>query len=340
MKAILNIFIVLLFCAGVPANTSIENSLEDSRFQDTVKKWFSAWKLVSEDIFKIRHRGEVEFVIFDDRYVYSNSKTTIPNGTTIEGPSFLNSPLDWKKELHRNSLTLPTGKRVPVGLMSFASGIEGTDRSFLVMPLTEFWEKAGVVSDELGLENLVTGVFLHEFSHVWQSRGFGTQIAKYEKLNDFGIDFTDDLIQDLFEKNEGYSRLYETEVVTFYDALEEKNKDGKRKKIAEALTKLRQRQNIYFVNEYKNLRDLEELFLTMEGLGQYSMYLWLVHPNGGNLSKELAIAGVRRGKNHWSQDEGFALFLLMEQFEKPRKWAKKMFGNEPVSVIDLLNKKR
>ncbi len=41
----------------------------------------------------------------------------------------------------------------------------------------------------------------------------------------------------------------------------------------------------------------------MEGLGQYSMYLWMTHPRGGDVKKDIAIQGIRRGRKVWSQDE-------------------------------------
>lgn len=62
----------------------------------------------------------------------------------------------------------------------------------------------------------------------------------------------------------------------------------------------------------------------------------MTHPKDGNLNKEVAIEEVRRHKNWWSQDEGFALFLVLDNISKSKKWAKEMFGNNTVSVTSLI----
>ncbi len=83
---------------------------------------------------------------------------------------------------------------------------------------------------------------------------------------------------------------------------------------------------------------IDNFFLTMEGLGQYSMYLWLTHPKGGNIKKEIAIAGVRRNKKSWSQDEGFVLFLILDKLTKPSVWIKNMFGEKTKNVTSLIDR--
>ena len=88
---------------------------------------------------------------------------------------------------------------------------------------------------------------------------------------------------------------------------------------------MKQRHNAFFKENYKELVTLEDLFLTMEGLGQYSMYLWLIHPKGGNFNKKVAIDGVRKTKKWWSQEQGFAMFLVLEKISKSKKWAKELF---------------
>ena len=174
------------------------------------------------------------------------------------------------------------------------------------MPLPAYWAKAGITSKELGLENLITGVFIHEFSHSQQMQNFGKKITEYEKEYDFGIPFSDDLVQDLFDKDSSYQALFNEEVRCFYAA--SKGSTMRWELLNAGLQTMKQRQQTYFKKKYKNLDQIDNFFLTMEGLGQYSMYVWLIHPKGGNIKKQIAIEGVRRKKNRWSQDEGFALF--------------------------------
>lgn len=307
------------------------NFVEDPGFYNGLNKWFSAWELVSKDIYHLDSLSPVEFVFFDDRYVYSTSAITIPEGDFIKGPSLLGHEFVWKRAEYKDSLTLPDKSRVPIGLMSFAAELTAEKaKSFFVMPLPQFWKRAGVSSKELGDENLYTGVFLHEFSHSQQMQNFGKGITALEKANDFGIEFSDDFIQHLFGKDSAYVRMFTNELDIVYKAAEDSTL------IRAGLDSLQSRHNKFFIGKYENLKEIDEFFLTMEGLGQYTMYAWLTHKNGGNIPVGLAIAGVRRGKKWWSQEEGFALFLVLERLSGPGNWAKQMFGNQTQSVVNLI----
>lgn len=338
MKLIPGFLIACLFVSCVSADKA--KPVDNAAFFNGVSKWFSAWELVSKDIYHLDNLAPVEFIFFDSQYVYSTSNISIPDGEPVKGPELLGQKFVWKRALHKDSITLPDKSRVPVGLMSFAAELAGQkNQSFFVMPLPEFWKKAGVTSKELGDDNLVTGVFLHEFSHSQQMQNFGRRITEFEKSNDFGTDFTDDIVQDLFEKDSSYTAMFTIENEFFYKAAYVKNIEVKTSLIKAGIDAFRLRHNKYFTGKYESLKNIDEFFLTMEGLGQFTMYAWLTHKNGANLPAETAIAGVRRGKNHWSQDEGFALFLILSQLSEPGNWAKPMFGDKTESVITLINQK-
>lgn len=335
MAKVFYIFIFLITGLTVYAQSRTNAQEGNLAFYNATNKWFSAWKLVSKDLYKIDKIRPVEFVFFDEKHVYSTSNLTIKNGNSVKGPNLINLNLKWKKALHHDILTLPDKSIVPLNLMSFAAQIPGdSNNSFFVMPLPRFWEKSGVTSKELGLENLITGIFIHEFSHSQQMQNFGKRITDYEQHNNFGVPFSDDIVQTIFEKDSVYLKLYNKEVELFFSVLQNDRID--KKILNESLTIMRQRQEEYFKGEYKNLAQIDNFFLTMEGLGQYSMYLWLINPKGGNIKKEIAVAGVRRRKNRWSQDEGFALFLILDKLTVPGKWAKDMFGYKTESVTDLI----
>ena len=336
MTKVFYIFICLITSLTIYGQSETDDQQRDLAFYNATNKWFLAWKLVSKDIYKINKVRPVEFVFFDDKYVYSTSGVTIKNGIIVRGNNLINLTFNWKKTLHNDSLTLPDKSVVPIKLMSFAAEIPNeNDNSFFVMPLPGYWEKSGITSKELGLENLITGVFIHEFSHSQQMQNFGKKITEYEQQNNFGVEFSDDVIQNIFDKDTSYITLYNKEVEYFYVSTKGKTLD--RKSLSKGLKIMRQRQQDYFKGTFKNLGQIDKFFLTMEGLGQYSMYLWLIHPRGANIKKDVAIAGVRRNKKWWSQDEGFALFLVLDKLTMPGKWAKDMFGNKTKSVTVLIN---
>lgn len=167
-------------------------------------------------------------------------------------------------------------------------------------------------------------------------QNFGKKIAEFEHGSNFGTDFTDDIVQDLFKQDSAYTAAFRSETNTLYKAVEEKDDMQRKRIIQTGLIEMDNRQHKYFTGKFKDLAVIDDFFLTMEGLGQYSMYAWLVHPKGGNLPKEQVIKGVRRGKKQWSQDEGFVLFLLLEKYASPLSWAPAMFANETTPVKHLL----
>lgn len=330
MKNLLRLIVFLIFSIKTFGQQS-----EDSEFKRVIPQWFSAWSLVYTDIYKVDEIQPVQFVFFDDQYVYSTSSVTIPEGISIKGFDLLNLKLNWKKAPHHNLITLPDKTSVPVKIMSFAAEIPtGQHQAFFVMPLPSFWKKMGIESKELGLDNLTTGIFLHEFSHSQQMKNFGKKITQFEKENESGADVNDDMVQNIFSKDNTYVDLYQSEIDHFYNSVIGKELD--RKYVSKGINLYNERQKNYFKDKYRQLVKMDDIFLTMEGLGQYSMYRWLIHPQGGNLDEHTALAGVRRNKKWWSQEEGLALFLILERIKNPKFWAKDMFGSEMTTAIELI----
>jgi len=148
------------------------------------------------------------------------------------------------------------------------------------------------------------------------------------------FDFSDDIVQNIFSKNKEYIDLYNSEVNSFYNSISDEELNTK--EVLKGFNLMDRRQKNYFKNKYQSLSEIDDLFLTMEGLGQYSMYLWLIDPKGGKIDKNIAVTGVRRNKKWWSQDEGLALFLILERLMKPEIWAKKMFGTKTATATELI----
>jgi len=330
------LILLLLSCKGEGSTNGKTELLAVSTELSEVQDWFSAWELVCRDVFPSLETDIPEFVFFDDKNVYATSVVSAPKGEVIEGPSLFGKPLKWLKQEHNGEIILPDGQKVPVGLMSFAAPMNEKD-AFFVMAVPKFWEQQGVQSEELGLENMLTGVFLHEFSHTQQMQNFGAKISKYEEYYDFETDLNDDIVQHYFEKDTAYTKNFRQEVVQFFKASSTKAFPRIKAEVAKGLTMLKQRQASFFLGEQKILSELDGFFLTMEGTGQYAFYKWMVHPQGGNLSEKVALEGTRRGGTWWSQDEGLALFLAMEKLSA-KEWTQELFGTETISVIDLLKK--
>ena len=72
---------------------------------------------------------------------------------------------------------------------------------------------------------------------------------------------------------------------------------------------MKTRRAKYFVGADAVYADLEDLFLNMEGVANWAGYR-LASRESASLPD--AVAFMRRGGKHWSQDEGLALFLVID----------------------------
>lgn len=301
-----------------------------------VDKWFAAWELVSTKQFGLPPVPAPAILLYDDKYVYTTSRKSAPDSAvSFGGPVFFDKSLPWSWGPHHGELTIPDGKKVPVGLMSFAAS-DSNGYSFFVMAAPAFWKSAGVESKELGIDNLMTAVFLHEFAHTLQG-SMASLVDVIEKIQTFkDPELSDDIVQHTFQKDSNYVRSFRAEVGKFYEAAFAEDKSDVRKLTAQALQLLKKRQATWFIGDKAILKNLDDIFLSMEGLGQYAGFSWLQDPSGANIPFEKAVEGMRRKRNQWSQEEGLAMFLILTKLTDP-DWRYDMFGSNPKTIIQLLD---
>ena len=98
---------------------------------------------------------------------------------------------------------------------------------------------------------------------------------------------------------------------------------------------MRARRARWFTGADAMYADLDDIFLTMEGIAQWAGYAWLVDPKGGGLSPAAALPGMRRGGRQWSQDEGLAILLVVDRLSPG--WPTRAFAPEPAMALGLLS---
>jgi hypothetical protein len=344
MRAILwKLKCLLLVMAITGYGQAIAQGREDATVDTTlssVQHWFEAWELISTDVYGLDTLEPVDFLFFDETNMYTTSKEAGKGGISVNGPAFFGRECTWLKRKQHGKISLPDGQEIPIGLLSFAMPLpSGEAHSLFIMPLPAYWKMQGIESKELGIDHLLTGVFLHEFSHSQQMQFFGKRMSEFEAIYTDTLEFTDNLIQEYFEHDTGYTNLFRKEISSFYFAATSQNKKALQANTHHALQALQKRQAKYFTGPKQSLIDIDNFFLTMEGVGQYSMYAWLIHSKGANIKKDLALRGVRRGGRYWSQDEGLGIMLLLSEWYTPKQWATWMFGKHAYSAISLLEEK-
>ena len=206
-----------------------------------------------------------------------------------------------------------------------------TGAEYFVMSLPSIWEAAKLMRPgDRGL----TAVFLHEFSHTRQGHAlkplFDAAEAKYHPP----AYFNDDSLQARFKDDPAYVAVYEKESDLLYRAAAEPD-DAKARGLArQALALMEARQKRWFTGKDEMWKTYDDLFLSMEGVGQWDAYAWLSDPKGAGLTTDAAREKMRGKRRWWSQEEGLGLFLVIDRFVP--NWAAQAFGSPPALAIDLL----
>jgi hypothetical protein len=211
-------------------------------------------------------------------------------------------------EAHGGKVRLPGGEQVPLGPISFAF-----DRDQFVMSLPGVWRAAGVTS-ELGLEKLMDGVLLHEIMHTRQS-GLASDLLA-EPAARAGVsddELNDDIVQQRFADDPDYAAAWSAERDLLFAAAAAPDGEAAQRLAQEALEAMRARRARWFTGDKAAFAELDDVFLTMEGMGQWLIYRYFISPEGGSVPHEQALAAVRRGGRWWSQDEGLALVLTVDR---------------------------
>jgi hypothetical protein len=331
VKIIFSLLLVFgLNAAGNNKRENIEPALE------CTKRWFNAWELVSKEVFKLKVTAATRFVFFDSVFVYTTSPLTGQGGKIITGPQLLNHKQVWYKKAHNGNLILPDSANIPVRMMIYASPtIEKKVKAFFIMPLLSFWEMQKVDAHGIGLEKLTAGVFAHEFCHTQQLASFdkfGVYFEAYQKK--FGVEnFGDDMMQNMYENDSVITDLYKKEL-EIYTTAPILNTTDYCKAIASAQQQFNKKHQAIFNKDTKQLKRLDDIWLTMEGIGQYAMYAYFTHVKGAGLAEDKAFIALKT--RWWSQEQGFAMFYLLSKMKNPQTWAKYFFGANMKTIMEML----
>jgi hypothetical protein len=200
------------------------------------------------------------------------------------------------------------------------------------MALPSIWQTQGVSSD-IGLEKMLFAVFVHEMAHTHQLAVYGPKLDELTVRWSLPEDLDDDAVQERFADEHEFAASVNRERELLYAALKGDEEEA-RSRAREALKLIEARRSCWYVGADERYAELEDVFLTLEGVGNFAGYAWLVHGEGGATSPEAAIAGMRRGGRRWSQDEGMAVFLVLERLNP--HWSGAAFGAAPKSALQLL----
>ncbi|MEO7456733.1 MAG: hypothetical protein ABIY52_10760 [Gemmatimonadaceae bacterium] len=263
----------------------------------------SGWTRIAKRDAHAGVRKAPVLVLFDERCTHTLTPRSAGRaGLVAAGLRFGVSSVS-----HGDSIALPNGSRVPAGLISFASP-QKDGRMFFVMSLPSIWLSSG---RDPRADLLATAVFMHEFTHT-QTLALSTRIDTLV-ANGLPEESDDDVIQTRFSKRTGYTSMYERERDTLFAAATAATQSRARALAQVAMRDVDRRRAEWFAGPDSVYAAAEDVFLSLEGTGQWMAYLWLTDAKGGAMSVAEALPYMRRGGRHWSQDEGLALLLVAQR---------------------------
>lgn len=172
-------------------------------------------------------------------------------------------------------------------------------------------------------------VFMHEFSHVQHMAALKDILSKVDGEGPGGKD----AVEGRFRGNAEYVADYERERDEFLAAANAPDREHAREHLKVAADLMAKRRAKWFGAD-KKLAVLDDVFLTMEGAGQWSAWSWSIDPRGGGMREEAAFKQTRTRR--WWQDEGFLIFRAFDRVSPD--WPALTF-NEPGLTVDALMKR-
>ena len=284
------------------------------------------WQRVNRHALKIVDPAPPSMVLFDTTCSYELK----PAPADAAGDIVVSGAFRYSVSgaAHGGSLALADGQRVPARLTSFAMPLPDGTMSF-VMALPPIWEAQAKGDDRV---RLATAVFMHEFTHT-QSAAFGRKVDALAKKG-LPPDSDDDVVQTRFASRPGFAAAIKREQELLWEAAAAPTIKDARALTRRALRVIDSRRARYFTGKDAVYAEAEELFLTLEGTGQYALYRWLTDPKGGAMDKREALAFARRDGRHWSQEEGLAIYLVLDRLWVD--WQPSAFGPASQTGVEAL----
>jgi hypothetical protein len=286
--------VTLALAGATPASPSQSGCVMSEPDRAWLEQALAQWQATESGVLELAPQSLPQVIAIDSACTYS-----IPAGDFAAMTG----------EPHGETVTFPDGGKASVGPISFASGEDG----YFAMSLPSVWRAAGVES-ELGLQTMMTGVLLHEMMHIRQIAlarlGLAGSVAAAGIPDD---ELTDDIVQQRFGDDPAYVIAYAAEREALFAAAAAPTDERARELAAEALDLMRARRARWFTGDKAPFAAMDDVFLTMEGMGQFLIYDYFRSPEGGAVNAADALRGVRRNGRWWSQDEGLALMLVVDR---------------------------
>ena len=297
-----------------------------------VQRALDGWDLVRRDFLKVDARQLPWIVLYDAACIWHFAATDpklVADAKPIKTRfKFAGDEIEVLGMPHRGTVLLPNRVEIPIEIKASTALYRSGRATFFVMSMPSVWRRKPY------LDEYLQGVFSHELVHTLQLVNINRRLRHLIGTVDVPGRLNDDVIQARFQKEEKFARAMDRERELFYKATGASDKTHRNDLVRKALAIVRERHEKFFKDSNAVYLEIESLFLTMEGIGQWTAYRLTKARGQLGASDADAMNLVREDRRYWSQDEGLALFLLIDAMVP--NWQARMFDALPPSPYALL----
>ena len=218
----------------------------------TMESSDKAWLERASSQWRLAAQSYGRFEVPDDARAVIGSADCVLISDTALSPG---KPAEWKAVIGNGKIPIIEDFAMPLSPTSQAMLVDG--KPYFVMSAPSVWRKHGVSGGAIGLENLMTAVFIHEAAHILQQNSYFSQIGEFVKANDLPQGFDDDSLQEMFKTNAAYAGSVREETALLYAAADAPSLAASRRMARQALSKIKQRRASFFVGKKSKFGEIE-----------------------------------------------------------------------------------
>jgi hypothetical protein len=320
-----------LLLATPPARADGVECGPDEAQRLEMARLIESWQRVRREALQLEPASLPRIFFFDDRCLWEvRDESAFGAAADGEIPA-AGSPAAFVASAHGGTIDLPNDEKIPARLIIFVSAAGSPPHPYMVMPLQSIWRGEPRHSGDPELGSLVRAVFVHEMTHTRQSDTYGRSIGRIVETHALGDEIDDDIIQTRFENDPEFRAMWERERDLLFLAAREPDLERGASLVREAIELRAVRHERFFSGDHQFYRELETIFLDMEGVANWAAHQSLIL-EGADRSE--ALERMRRGRARWSQDQGLGLYLALDALVPG--WQGRVFNDHPRSAWELL----